>query len=86
MLTSACLNKLDNNAKEFYEKCDENDIITALIIGHNVITSKHYANINEENRNNFMDQLDNLQNELILSKEILKSMMLQVLVMKKILK
>jgi hypothetical protein len=69
MLTSICLNKLDSKTREFYENCYENEIITALIIGHNVITSKHYANINEENRNNFMDQLDNLQNELILSKE-----------------
>ena len=69
MLTSACLNKLDDKTREFYENCDENELITALIIGHNVITSKHYANINEENRNNFMDQLNNLQNELILSKE-----------------
>ena len=69
MLTSACLNKLDDKTRVFYENCDENELITALIIGHNVITSKHYANINEENRNNFMDQLNNLQNELILSKE-----------------
>ena len=69
MLTSTCLNKLDNKTREFYENCDEKELITALIIGHNVITSKHYANINEENRNNFMDQLDNLQNELKLSNE-----------------
>jgi len=69
MFTSACLNKLDNKTREFYENCDENEIITALIIGRNVITSKHYANINEENRNNFMNQLNNLQNELKLSNE-----------------
>ena len=69
MLTSACLNKLDDKTREFYENCEENDLITALIIGYNVITSKHYANINEENRNNFMDHLNNLQKELKLSKE-----------------
>ena len=46
----ACLNKLDDKTREFYENCEENDLITALIIGYNVITSKHYANINEEKK------------------------------------
>ena len=68
MLISDCLSKLESNVEEYYMNSDEEDIIRSLNIGYSIITSTHYINKTEENRNNILEDIEKLEYELKLER------------------
>lgn len=64
MFMLKCLEKLDNNVKEYYLNSDEDTILKTLNIGYNVITSNQYINISDQNTSNLIENINNLEQEL----------------------